>query len=140
MSVTILDKPRDSEKHKGDVLAEVGTWKLRFDSKSTRNPSFDNIHFNTDWFDKLEDECTYNLQEDGITIPVIAISTYNNRDVICVTKGILVDYNASYEWFSSNRNIYIPRRIIDNNPVVRCGDKYICKLETLIKVVKAHKP
>lgn len=138
MGVTILDRIGDQEKHKGDLLAEVGSWKIRIDVKSTRNPSIDNIHFNTGWMDKLDDECTFNLQTDGITIPVIAISTYNNRDVICVTKGILVDYNASHEIPDRGiKNIYIPRHIIDNNPVVKCGSLYICKLETLIKAVRS---
>jgi hypothetical protein len=136
--VEIVETPRDSEKHKGDVVAEVGGWKLRFDSKSTRNPSFDNIHFCTDWFDKLDDECVFNVQTDGITIPVIAISTYNNRDVICITKGILVDNNASDQIPDKGiKNIYIPRRLIDNNPVIKCGRFYICKLETLIKAVRS---
>jgi Holliday junction resolvase len=137
---TILAHYGDRELGKGDVLADFKGKCIRFDNKSTIKPSRVSVMVDKTWIDKLQSECEKCFDDVGYSYAVISITTKGRSTKFCITRSFFNDSNVStfIEYDINTRYQSIPTHILDNSPVVKLGDMYICKLTVLVEALSGE--
>lgn len=134
----VIERMGGRSTHCGDVLAIINEKHVRFDHKSTSKQR-ETVRFEFSWFWKLHDE---SLRDDSVrgilSIPVISVSTFQSRMIATMSTGVFIEHNASLvmRCEEEQKGVTIKASDINDIPVIKCGEIYIAKLETLTEGIK----